>query len=147
MCNDKWNNRFLKIAKDVSEWSKDPSTQVGAVIVGNQKQILSQGFNGFARGINDAQNRYENRELKYKYIVHAEANAIYNAIHNGASTLGSTIYVHGLPVCHECAKAIIQAGIKKVVYNTLPDERWKDSASFAINMMCEAGVIVEFQGE
>lgn len=147
MCNDKWNNRFLKIAKDVSEWSKDPSTQVGAVIVGNQKQILSQGFNGFPRGINDSPLRYEDRELKYKFIVHAEANAIYNAIHNGASTLGSTIYVHGLPVCHECAKAIIQAGISKVVYNTLPDERWKDSASFAINMMCEAGVIVEFQGE
>lgn len=146
MC-DKWNKRFLKIAEDVAEWSKDPSTQVGAVIVGNQKQILSQGFNGFARGIMDYPQRYENRELKYKYIVHAEANAIYNAIHNGASTLGSTIYVHGLPVCHECAKAIIQAGIKKVVYNTLPDERWKDSASFAINMMCEAGVIVEFHGE
>lgn len=146
MCG-KWNKRFLKIAEDVAEWSKDPSTQVGAVIVGNQKQILSQGFNGFARGIKDYPQRYENRELKYKYIVHAEANAIYNAIHNGASTLGSTIYVHGLPVCHECAKAIIQAGIKKVVYNTLPDERWKESAEFAINMMHEAGVIVQYQGE
>lgn len=146
MCG-KWNKRFLKIAEDVAEWSKDPSTRVGAVIVGNQKQILSQGFNGFARGIKDYPQRYENRELKYKYIVHAEANAIYNAINNGASTLGSTIYVHGLPVCHECAKAIIQAGIKKVVYNTLPDERWKESAEFAINMMNEAGVIVQYQGE
>ena len=142
---NKWHHRYLQIARDVASWSKDPSRQIGAVIVGDMGQIISQGYNGFPRGINDFKERYEDRETKYKYVVHAEANAIYNAIHNGASPRGSTIYVTGLPVCHECAKSIIQVGIKEVIMDTHPDKTtWKESGQMAIEMMLEAGVAIRF---
>ena len=108
LSNRKWDARYLKIAKDVSEWSKDPSTKVGAVIVGDKHQIVSQGYNGFPRGFKDSLDRLENKPVKYQYTIHAEANALYNALYNGSCVNGSTIYVHGLPCCIECAKAIIQ---------------------------------------
>ena len=73
-----WDARYLKIAKDVSEWSKDPSTKVGAVIVGDKHQIVSQGYNGFPRGFKDSLDRLENKPVKYQYTIHAEANALYN---------------------------------------------------------------------
>lgn len=144
---DKWNKRYLDIAKGVASWSKDPSRQIGAVIVGNKGQIISQGFNGFPRGIDDNQARYDDREVKYKYVVHAEANAIYNAIHNGATTNGATIYVTGLPVCHECAKAIIQTGITKVVMDTKPGENWLESGQLAVEILNEAGIKIEYLDE
>ena len=112
---DKWDNRYLALAKEVASWSKDPSTQVGAVTVGAKKEVLSQGFNGFPRGIEDTPERYNHRETKYKFVVHAEMNAIYNATYSGTSLDGATLYIYGLPICSECAKGIIQVGIKKVV--------------------------------
>lgn len=138
--NNKWNKRFLEIAQGVSAWSKDPSTKVGAVIVGNQNQIVSQGYNGFPRGVDDSNERLVDRETKYKFVIHAEANAIYNAIHNGSKVEGSTIYVFGLPVCNECAKAIIQTGIKKVVYYSEPNPLWEESSLLSKEMFAEAGV-------
>lgn len=143
-----WEGRYLGIARNVASWSKDPSRKIGAVIVGNKGQIISQGYNGFPRGIEDYKSRYEDRETKYKYVVHAESNAIYNAIHNGASTDGATIYVHGLPVCHECAKAIIQVGIKRVVMDTHPDlTTWQESGNLSLEMFNEAGVEYKFAKE
>jgi len=142
-----WEERYLDLAKQISGWSKDPSRQIGAVIVGDKGQIISQGYNGFPRGIHDSPNRLNDRETKYKYVVHAEANAIYNAIHNGASTEGATIYVTGLPVCHECAKAIIQTGIKKVVMDTRPDLHWLESGNLALEMFVEAGIDFEYKEE
>ncbi|MBT7127172.1 MAG: CMP deaminase, partial [Candidatus Thioglobus sp.] len=79
---DKWDKRYLGLAAEVSTWSKDPSTQVGAVTVGSKKEVLSQGFNGFPRGIDDSDERYNNRDTKYKLVVHAEMNAIYNATYS-----------------------------------------------------------------
>lgn len=143
----KWEKRYLDIAHQVATWSKDPSRKIGAVIVGKKGQIISQGFNGFPRGIDDTPERYNDRETKYKYIVHAEANAIYNAIHNGASTNGATIYVTGLPVCHQCADAIIQTGIKRVVMDTLPCSNWEESGNLAIQKFQEAGVEFKFVEE
>lgn len=138
---NKWDKRYLKIAKVAASWSKDPSKKIGAVIVGDKGQIISQGYNGFPRGIIDYTHRYADKETKYKYIVHAEANAIYNAIHNGASTQNTTIYITGLPVCHECAKALIQVGIIRVVMDTKPeDTNWKESGNMALNLFEEAGV-------
>jgi len=142
--SDKWDKRYLEIARQVSSWSKDPSRKIGAVIVGNAGQIISQGYNGFARGIKDTEERYNDRETKYKYIVHAEANAIFNAIHNSASPVGSTIYVTGLPVCHQCADIIIQTGIKKVVMNTEPYDNWEESGNLALEKFKEAGIEYEF---
>lgn len=140
----KWEKRYLEIARQVAGWSKDPSRKIGAVIVGNQGQIISQGFNGFARGIADTPERYNDRETKYKYVVHAEANAIYNAIHNGASPSGATIFVTGLPVCHQCADAIIQTGIKLVVMDTRPCTGWLESGNLALQKFKEARVEFKF---
>lgn len=142
--NNKWDKRYIDLAKSIAQWSKDPSRKIGAVIVGNKGQIISQGYNGFPRGINDSNDRYENRNEKYKFIVHAEANAIYNAIHNGASTNDATIYVTGLPVCHECAKAIIQTGISRVVMDTKPIDNWEESGQFTLKLFEEAGIVYEF---
>ena len=90
------------MAKLISTWSKDPSTQVGTIAVRN-RTVIAQGYNGFPRNINDDE-RYNNRKIKYKYIVHSEMNAIFNAAENGVSLRDSTIYTVGLPVCHDCAK-------------------------------------------
>jgi len=132
----------MDIAKSVATWSKDPSTKVGAVVVGDKGQILSQGYNGFPRDVKDTKDRYENREEKYKYIVHGEMNAIYNACHSGASLNGATLYVTGLPVCSECAKGIIQVGIKKVIMQYPKDisKTWRDSMVITLKMFQEAGV-------
>jgi dCMP deaminase len=138
---NKWDKRYLALAKEVASWSKDPSTQVGAVTVGNKKEGLSQGFNGFPRGIIDSEDRYNNRETKYKYVVHAEMNAIYNATYSGVSLDGAVLYVYGLPICSECAKGIIQVGIKKVIIEKSKElDNWNESVALSQEMFDEAGV-------
>ena len=138
---NKWDKRYLALAKEVASWSKDPSTQVGAVTVGNKKEVLSQGFNGFPRGIIDSEDRYNNRETKYKYVVHAEMNAIYNATYSGVSLDGAVLYVYGLPIYSECAKGIIQVGIKKVIIEKSKElDNWNESVALSQEMFDEAGV-------
>ena len=138
-----WGDKYIHLAKEISTWSKDPSTKVGAVIIGEHGQLLSQGYNGFPRGIKDSDERLNNRERKYELIVHAEMNAIYNASLNGVSLKDSTLYVYGLPICNECAKCIIQVGIKKVVamrpkkYNIA----WEESINNARALFNEADVM------
>lgn len=138
---DKWDERYLALAAEVATWSKDPSTQVGAVTVGSKKEVLSQGFNGFPRGIHDTDERYNHRETKYKFVVHAEMNAIYNATYSGTSLDGATLYVYGLPICSECAKGIIQVGIKKVVIEKSKElDNWNESVQLSKEMFDEAGI-------
>jgi dCMP deaminase len=145
---DKWDNRYLSLAKEVATWSKDPSTQVGAVTVGAKKEVLSQGFNGFPRGIKDTDERYNHRETKYKFVVHAEMNAIYNATYSGTSLDGATLYIYGLPICSECAKGIIQVGIKKVVIEKSKElDNWNESLRLSQEMFSEAGVELIIKGE
>lgn len=138
---DKWHKRYLKLAQEVASWSKDPSTRIGAVAIGEKGQVLAQGYNGFPRGVHDTSERYSDRTLKYKYVVHAEQNLIYNATYNGVSLDGAVLYVVGLPVCSECAKAVIQVGIKQVV---MPDqevpEHWSESWNFTQSLFRESGV-------
>ncbi len=142
----KWDNRYLSLAKEVATWSKDPSSQVGAVTVGAKKEVLSQGFNGFPRGINDLAERYNNRETKYKFVVHAEMNAIYNATYSGTSLDGATLYIYGLPICSECAKGIIQVGIKRVVIEKSKElENWNESVKLSQELFDEAGVELEIK--
>jgi len=137
----KWDKRFINLAREISTWSKDPSTKIGAVIVNDDRRILATGYNGFPRGISDNDWRYEDREEKYKYVVHAEMNAIYNATFNGISLNDSTLYVWGLPVCSECAKGVIQVGIKKIVMPKLDfPERWVDSFRKSRELFLEAGI-------
>jgi dCMP deaminase len=130
----------MQLAKEAASWSKDPSTKIGAVCIGSKGQVLSTGYNGFPRGIDDSLTRYYDRELKYKMVVHAEMNAIFNATYNGVSLDGSTMYVHGLPVCSDCAKGIIQVGVKRIVMDGSIPDRWKDSWQLTQKMFNEANV-------
>lgn len=130
---NKWTKRWLNEAKHFSKWSKDPSTQVGSICVGEEGQILSHGYNGIPRGLKDDPEILNVREEKYKYMVHAEQNCVYNACLNGVSLKNSVVYVYGMPICHECAKGLIQVGVSKVIAQFDPAnyERWKWSADLA----------------
>lgn len=110
-----WDEYFMGVAMLASKRSKDPNTQVGACIVSKDHIILSTGYNGFPAGCSDDEYPWarEGEETKYPYVVHAELNAILNS--NGKSLQDASIYVDLFP-CNECAKAIIQSGIKEVVY-------------------------------
>lgn len=112
-----WDEYFMGIALLSSYRSKDPNTQVGACIVNDKNRIMSVGYNGFPYGCNDDEFPWERSgdtyDTKYPYVCHAELNAILN--NRGANLEGAKIYVALFP-CNECAKAIIQSGIKEVVY-------------------------------
>ena len=116
----KWDKRFMELAQQISTWSKDPSSKIGAVIVNDERRILATGYNGFPRGIDDSDERLNNKDEKYPRIIHAEMNALMNALYNGVAVKGATLYVYGLPVCPSCTKCVIQAGIKRVV---IPSEK------------------------
>ncbi len=134
----------MDLAKQVGTWSKDPSKQIGAIAIGSKGKVLAQGYNGFPRGIDDNESRLNTKETKYKYVVHAEMNLIYNATFNGISLNGSTVYVSGLPVCSECAKGLIQVGVKQIVMSKDSlegaDEKWLDSFELTIALLNEAGI-------
>lgn len=148
MSDDKWHDRYLESAKHFSTWSKDPSRQIGTVIVDpSTKRILSTGYNGFPRGIADTEERLNNREVKYKYVVHSEMNAIFNASFSGVCLAGADIYVYGLPVCNECAKGIIQVGIRRVFILTEGEvpENWLESWKTTQILFEEAGILSEWK--
>ena len=147
---NKWDERFLDMARLVSGWSKDPSTKCGAVIVRPDRTIVSTGFNGFPRGCSDDPEVYANRELKYARVVHAELNAI---LHAKEDLTGYTIYTWppGFgPSCDRCSAHIIQSGITRVVHIRDTSEfalRWKDAAQIGLDMYEEAGVeVVAYPG-
>lgn len=144
---DKWDHRFIRIANEVQSWSKDPSTKCGCVLV-KDRRILSTGYNGLPANLSDSLTRYQNREYKLATIIHAEKNAIFNAAKNGSTTEGSTAYVTW-PPCSQCASALIQAGVEKVV---CPDpatspERWMANFKIANELLYEAGVTVLYSGD
>lgn len=141
----KWDKRYMDIAREVSQWSKDPSSKIGAVAVDNKGHILCTGYNGFPRGIADTEERLNNRDLKYSMIVHAEMNAIFNATYHGVCLDGGTMYVSGLPCCSNCALGIISTGIKRVVMEGDPtNERWRTSWQMTSELFNEANVEWEF---
>lgn len=138
---NKWNKRFLELAKQIASWSKDPSTQVGCVVVGPDREIRSTGFNGLPRGIEDSNERLNNREIKYPMICHAEENAIMHAARIGISLKGCTAYVTW-PPCTRCARSLIQAGILEIVYPKNLDipERWLADFDLSLKMFKEAKI-------
>jgi dCMP deaminase len=105
---DKWDLRYLELAKEVARYSKDPSTKAGAVLVDPHGGQVGSGFNGFARGVEDLPERYDDRDLKLMMIVHSEVNAI---VFSKRDLWGCTIYTWPFPPCSNCAAIIIQAGI------------------------------------
>lgn len=140
-----WDRRFVELADHVSTWSKDRSTKVGAVIVGNNREVLSMGYNGFPREARDNIDARHERPLKYKWSEHAERNAIYNAARNGVRLEGSSIYLQWYPCC-DCARAIAQSGIKKIVCHA-PDfnhPRWGDDFKISSEILSESNVETKF---
>lgn len=135
--SDKWDKYFLGLAKYVSEPSKDPSTKVGAVIVDRDRRIVSTGYNGFPRGVVDSQERLNDRETKYKLVVHAERNAIIFARQDLRRCI---IYTYPLMPCAPCAGMIIQAGIMEVVAPLNDNPRWQADFELSRRMFEEAGV-------
>ena len=138
-----WDEYFMGVAQLAARRSKDPNTQVGACIVSEDNKILSMGYNGFPRGCSDDEFPWgkEHQDddpynAKYFYSTHSELNAILN--YRGGSLEGSKLYVTLFP-CNECAKAIIQSGIKEVVFrdNKYPDS---DSVKASTIMLTQAGV-------
>ena len=142
---NKWDGRFLELAEFVSRWSKDPSTQVGAVIVDSNKKVLGLGYNGFAAGVVDSEDRLNNRDIKYPLMIHAEINAINNT---RCDLTGATLYTHGLFTCARCAAVVINSGIKRVVtLRTVAEHpRWNAEFELAMQQYQEAGVEVDLLG-
>jgi dCMP deaminase len=134
-----WDNWFLGLAQYISTASKDPSTKVGAVIVDSDRRVISVGYNGFAKGVKDTDERLNNRELKYKMIVHGEMNAI---IFAERSLQGCTLYTYPFMPCSRCASMVIQAGITRVVAPKSDNPRWIEDFKLSEEMFAEAGTEV-----
>ncbi|MCG8557996.1 MAG: dCMP deaminase family protein [Proteobacteria bacterium] len=141
MTGPKWDRRFVELAAHISGWSKDPSTKVGCVVVGPDREIRSTGFNGFPRGVEDTLTRLENRDLKYPLICHAEENAIMHAARIGVSLKGCVAYVTW-PPCTRCARSLVQAGLREVVHpaGVHVPERWQADFALSMALLHEAGV-------
>ena len=143
-----WTEYFLGIAEQVKLNSKDLSTQIGAVIVGKDNEVLSTGYNSFPRGLDDSLQERQERPEKYFWFEHAERNAIYNAARVGTPLKGSVIYLtSGLP-CMDCARGIVNSGITEVYCKsectTKNKEKWEESQRKSLQLLYECGVKVVF---
>ena len=136
----KWDKRFYELAKHIATWSKDPSTQVGAIIITPNKRIVATGYNGMPTNINDFKYDRWARPTKYMWVEHAERNAIYHAARHGTSIEGCSLYVTTFP-CADCARAIIQSGISCLIapYYT-EDKKWIKSWKVSEEMLIEAKI-------
>lgn len=142
-----WDEFFMSMAYLIAMKSKDTSSKLGCVIVGPDHEVRSIGYNGIPRGcVDKGRNK---RPLKYFYQEHAERNAIFNAARMGLSVKSCTLYVTGMP-CADCARAIIQSGVNRVVISGLWDwstsrskKKWVESTEHSKKMLNEAGVSVE----
>lgn len=148
---EKWDRHFLELALHHSKLSKDPSTRVGSVIVGPDKEILSAGFNGFPRGVLDTPERLADRATKLKLVVHAEMNALLAAARTGMRLKGCSLYlaatddtgkVWGGPPCTRCMVEIIQVGINEIVTYPLKEgfSKWHEDLAFARGLIDEVGI-------
>jgi dCMP deaminase len=140
MALQKWDTRFLEVAKLAARWSKDPNAQVGAVIVDAQGQIAGVGYNGFPKLVEDSAERYGDIDTKLEMVVHAEENAVLGA---GVRARGGSVYVYGKPICARCAGTIIQSGVTRVVAQKPKkgtDSKWDKSGQIAQEMLAEAKI-------
>ena len=143
-----WDEYFMTMAYLVAMKSRDPSTKVGAVIVGPDYEVRATGYNGLPRGVKETPERYFNREYKYMAVNHAEENAILHCARIGVSTKSCKLYTPWIP-CSRCTKSILQAGIIEVIYddnfpgNHLERQRdWAESIKISKELMLEAGVVL-----
>lgn len=140
---NKWDQRFMALAELVAAWSKD-TTQVGCAIVSPDRVVLSLGYNGIPRGCDDGVPARQTRPTKYLFAEHAERNAVFNAARTGTSLKGATAYVNWCP-CADCARALIQAGVARLVVRKRDQasDRWAESFAAARQMLGEAYVMIE----
>lgn len=149
--SERWDRHFLGLSLYHSRLSKDPSTRVGSVIVGQDREILSAGFNGFPRGIADTHERLHDRDTKLKLIVHAEMNALLAAARTGMRLKGCTLYlaatdqsgmVWGGPPCTRCTVEIIQVGISEIVSYPIKSapSKWHGDLVVARGLLEEVGI-------
>lgn len=134
-----WRKRFLGLAREVAQWSKDPSAKVGAVVVSPDRRRFSVGYNGFPSHISDDPALLADQVMKNKLMVHAELNAILNA----RTDLSDWSMFITRPCCYECAKAIVQAGIGNVYWLHRDDTRskWRESHLMARSILDEARIV------
>lgn len=137
---NKWDHRMLALAEHVAQWSKDPRTKVGAVITQPDRRVVSMGYNGFPRGVRDDDDRYADREVKLRFVCHAERNALDNA---DVSVRGCDLYVTLQP-CADCTKSMIQKGIKRLVakIDTNREVYYREFLDHSLKMLEEAGTEV-----
>ena len=146
-----WDEFYMKMCDLVAKKSKDYSTKVGCVIVGEGNEVVSIGYNSFPRGINDDLEERQERPKKYFFFCHSEENAILNAARTGAGLKGCRIYVSWCP-CAPCARLIIQSGIKEIIVkNMLPPQtsnskKWIESCEAALEMLNERGIPIREMG-
>lgn len=136
----KWDERFLGVSREVSSWSKDPSTKVGAIAVDAQRKIVAQGYNGFPKNCNDSVEFYNNRDAKYARIIHAETNVICNACNSRIGLQDATIYIYGMYPCPECVKLLAQVQVARIVFQigeTQNLEKWKVDFETSKSLMRE----------
>lgn len=136
--SEKWDRRFLKLAEEIASFSKDPSTQVGAVIT-KGKEIISTGYNGFSQY--DSDEGYNNRELKYAKIIHAEINSILFAKRD---LHGMTLYTYPFLPCSNCASIVSQVGILRVISYKNTDPRWEESINLGKQTILRNALIIEY---
>jgi len=140
MNNISWDDYFMTMVYLAAMRSKDAATHIGAVIVDDRNVVRSTGYNSFVRGIDDAVPERQERPEKYFWFEHAERNAIYSA---GRDLQGCCMYTNGIP-CMDCARGVVQAGIKEVIVDKNWDddnaEKWAEEAKRSRQMFLEAGV-------
>lgn len=143
MSNTNWDGRLLALAEHIAHWSKDPSTQVGAVITDPNRRIVSVGYNGFPAGVIDKTEWLNDRETKYALTIHAETNAILFAQRD---LLGCTLYTWPFMPCRRCAVLLIQLNFHRVVAPETPEdllERWGKELRESYTILRAAGVEVD----
>lgn len=141
-----WDLRFLRLAREISLWSKDPSTQVGAALIEGKNRILSTGYNGFPVPIPDHPEDLEDRRIKYTKMIHAEENALLFRAARIDLLLPLTLYTWPIPPCSHCAILGLQCGVTRFI-SVIPDEerlrRWGHNLELAQTIIREAGMEIE----
>lgn len=140
-------SKYLPVLRALALLSKDRSTQISALCLGEGGEILSTGHNGFPRKVNDAPDSRHERPEKYIWTCHAEENCIANAARSGSRLHGSTMLLYGLPSCSTCSRLIVQAGIARlVVFHCFKSNaKWDEDRPFAEAILREGGVLVEVE--
>jgi dCMP deaminase len=138
-----WQDRWMSLATFIGAWSNDRNRGVGCVIVGDANLLLSIGYNGFPRGVDEMRGSRHDRPAKYLWTEHAERNAIYNAARVGVSTAGAEMYLPWYP-CADCARAIVQSGIQRLIClePVERDSTWDEHFEVSTVMLAEGGVTV-----